>query len=1554
MKKTSKILLLALAFAFAFCAVCGAASVRGDMDGSGAVDTDDAIYLLRHALMPDRYPIAQSGDVDGSGAVDTDDAIYLLRHALMPDRYPLKTEKLYSEGLEYTLSYDGTYYTVSGIGSCMDTDIIIPETHEDLPVTAIGYTAFQSCKGLKSIKIPESVTSIDVRAFEDCTALVSITIPKSVTNIGTNAFAYCLSLESITVEEGNSAYRSIDGNLYNIEGTELIQYAPGKKDTSFNVPNGVTIIRDSAFQSCESLTSVTMPNGVTSIGSYAFNGCTGLVSVSMQDGLTSIGERAFYYCISLTNVTIPNGVTVIGDDAFRNCTVLASVTIPKSVTTIGGYAFAGCKALSTLNYLGTAMEWEDVERGGYWNHDTGKHTITVVGPYTSPDLAYTLSYDGTYYELSGIGSCTDTDIVIPETYKGLPVVSIKKDAFRGNEKITSVVIPASVKNIGYMAFTSCRKMTSVTFSEGLDVIGAYAFSDCKLLENVEIPTSVTNIGGYAFGGCSGFTEVTVPSSVKIIGKAAFYNCYKVTAFTIEEGVEVIDELAFWNCSGITEIIIPASVKTIGNEAFKGCTNLASITLGSGVESIGDFAFAGLKKLDGITIPEGVKTLGEGAFKDCTGLVNITIENGIEAVSIGTFRGCTNLVKIALPESVKAIGNEAFCGCAALTSVSLPNGITSIGNNAFEGCYSLESIELPENLETIGYYAFANCYRLGSIIIPEGVTSIGYCAFYWCEGLKTVSIPSSLTKLSDAVFANCSGIKSVIIPDGITDIGYGAFSCCTALESAVLPQSLISLGGEAFYGCSSLKTISVIGTREKWDSVTKGDNWNYGTGEYTVNIIKLLTEDEWKNAFASNNFYNVTMHYNDEVWETLPDGTLRWLMVTQEYDGEYLRYKWSIDLKEVPDLGGDTVEAVIKNSKEYIEQNNIYDVICTEELLELFSGYGDAYSDFRYDVATDTYFDGEVSFAFENGKIKAYSVDEMTFTFEKYGTTKVEPPVKTSEGLSYMLLSNNTYSVTGLGTCKDADIVIPETYSGLPVTRIEGYAFQNCTGITSVTIPKSVTVIAYKAFCACKDLESVTILGGVVGGWAFQNCPSLKTVTMDNGVTAIEENAFSNCAALSSVTIPESVTAIGNQAFFACTSLTDVTVPESVVSLGDHVFYGCTSLESVALSEGITKIPNYAFQNCNALKNITIPNGVTTVGTSAFYGCTGLTSVTMPKSITIIGSGAFTDCRKLVSITFLGTQAEWNAITKGQNWNKNTGDIILAFIGDDNEQDFSSPELYSGTYGYEYLGTLENGNAYQEFYSRLDSVISAFHLDMDTDLSEETKRLERVSYKDLGITYDEAVRVYSIYRHDHPLYYWISNNWSHIYGTNVGYLAPIVDEDYWSAAERASCHEAIYAGVEEYNEIFGEEDSEYQLALAIRDGICAAVDYTYEEDGRTPSDERWAHNILGVFTKKGAVCEAYAETFQLLLNFKGIENIYVTGTSNGGRHAWNLARMDDGQWYWFDITWDDSSYFAYTYFCVPETSEFMSNHTPFTPESEAAYDKLYTLPERAGEAFDIGA
>ncbi len=247
-----------------------------------------------------------------------------------------------SEGLAYTLSEDGTYYSVTGIGTCTDTDIVIPSTYNGLPVTDIQQGAFAFMNST-SIIISNGVITIGDRAFSDCYSLTNVVIGGSVTTIGEAVFWGCGSLTNIKVSTQNSAYKDIDDNLYSKDGTVLIQYAIGKTATEFVIPDSVTKIGSGAFYGCSSLTSVVIPDGVTTIGESAFSGCRSLTSVVIPDSVTSIGYSAFEYCSSLT-----------------------SVVIPDSVTTIGDYAFSGCSSLTSVYYKGTADDWSNISIGS-WN-----------------------------------------------------------------------------------------------------------------------------------------------------------------------------------------------------------------------------------------------------------------------------------------------------------------------------------------------------------------------------------------------------------------------------------------------------------------------------------------------------------------------------------------------------------------------------------------------------------------------------------------------------------------------------------------------------------------------------------------------------------------------------------------------------------------------------------------------------------------------------------------------------------------------------------------------------------------------------------------------------------------------------------------------------------------------------------------------------------------------------------------------------------------------------------------------------------------------------------
>ena len=172
------------------------------------------------------------------------------------------------------------------------------------------------------------------------------------------------------------------------------------------------------------------------------------------------------------------------------------------------------------------------------------------------------------------------------------------------------------------------------------------------------------------------------------------------------------------------------------------------------------------------------------------------------------------------------------------------------------------------------------------------------------------------------------------------------------------------------------------------------------------------------------------------------------------------------------------------------------------------------------------------------------------------------------------------------------------------------AFSGCSGLTSLTLPSSVTSIGDNAFSGCSGLTSLTLPSSVTWiGWdAFTGCSGLTSLTIPSGVTWIGYYAFEGCSGLTSLTIPSSVTSICGGAFRGCSGLTSLTIPSSVTSIGDWAFNGCSGLTSLTIPSSVTSIGNYAFSYCSGLKSLTIPSSVTSIGNYAFVGCSGLISI----------------------------------------------------------------------------------------------------------------------------------------------------------------------------------------------------------------------------------------------------------------------------------------------------------------------------------------------------------
>lgn len=419
------------------------------------------------------------------------------------------------------------------------------------------------------------------------------------------------------------------------------------------------------------------------------------------------------------------------------------------------------------------------------NESAPSHTDDTISKEI-PTLEYELSEDGSFYKVTGIGTYTDYDLIIPEEHEGKPVKEIDSGAFIDCLSIVRVIIPDTITTVSYNAFSNCLGIVSVTIGKNVNEIKYNAFKNChKLIEVINNSPSITvanddsngSIGlnalsisnsdasykslvsiqdngyiiydngtvRYLMGSVGTINRITVDQDFSAIYKYAFYKNQNVVWLDVSGDLSSIGEHAFAYCYNLVSTILRGAVQEIGDKAFYECPTLAEVVsmVGPKIERNKSNGWLGLACVNNIIFNSGDKY--ESPLT-CTDDGFIILKYGSTRYLLGYVGDKTELI---IPEDVTEIFRYSFYNNDKIKSVSFGKRVRSLGSYAFANCTSLENVDFWRKDLSTRPSIDGNEY---------GIREIGSYTFYGCTGLKEIFLPETIRFVYEKAFVNCDGLS----------------------------------------------------------------------------------------------------------------------------------------------------------------------------------------------------------------------------------------------------------------------------------------------------------------------------------------------------------------------------------------------------------------------------------------------------------------------------------------------------------------------------------------------------------------------------------------------------------------------------------------------------------------------------------------------------------------------------------------------------------------------------------------------------------------------------
>lgn len=626
-------------------------------------------------------------------------------------------------------------------------------------------------------------------------------------------------------------------------------------------------------------------------------------------------------------------------------------------------------------------------------------------------------------------------------------------------------------------------------------------------------------------------------------------------------------------------------------------------------------------------------------------------------------------------NVTEIGDAAFAK-SAVTKVTLPESVTKIGKYAFQDS-KLAEINITDNVTKLDVGAFSGCTDIKSFKLPSSVNAIPN-ELYKGTGITSVELSNLITSVGDNAFSGCTSLSIVSLGTSIETIGASAFEGCNKLSQLVLPASVKTIGESAFADCSGLKSVK------------------------TSHIVPVAITD---NVFSSTVCENAT------------------LIVPFDYKSVYQSATGWKNFKNISE------ELITIKEGDYFYKNNVAYIITAltdaEKTVKVtyFATEDGSVNDYKIANSNKLGYVGDIvipeTISYQKVEFKVTAMDKNVFRGATDMTSMVikckvdtlpENSFYNCSNLTSVLLPESLKAVKGstFYLCKKLkSVILPESVKDIPdrmlygcsdlsefkcsndVSSIGKDAFYSC-GLTSLTLPTSLTKIGYEAFSyskiksivipsgvkelperifqSCSNLEKVTLHSNIksIGSYAFYKTAVTKLelpqqlttlgesalgstklieVTIPDGVVVLERNLFAGSEDLKNVALKGSVTTLNEGVFKSCPSLQtiqfgenkdakegEIVIPETVTVIGRYLFSGCATLKSVTFPDSITELPMYVLEKCTSLTDVIMNNNVKTIGNYAFDGCSSLDSISLPSSLTSLGTYAFRNCKALKSLS----------------------------------------------------------------------------------------------------------------------------------------------------------------------------------------------------------------------------------------------------------------------------------------------------------------------------------